>query len=153
MTEAAELLRSYALARGWVAAGGLPDETRSGRQILKDFVNGKLLHCERPPGCRLSNAQLGLPGQSMNSEPASQPVMQAASAELNGLAHEAQPQLASSQDDAGESASEGAQSVEPSDSDEGPETGDGDLGLSSAHEAPLSAADRELMQSLATNGQ
>ena len=62
--DAAELLRSYALSRGWVAASGLPDETRSGRQILKDYVNGKLLHCERPPDCALSNTQLGLRGQT-----------------------------------------------------------------------------------------
>ena len=60
---AAEVLRSHALSKGWVVGSGLPDETRSGRQILKDFVAGKLLHCCRPPGCSTSYADLGLPGQ------------------------------------------------------------------------------------------
>ena len=60
---AAEVLRSHALSKGWVVGSGLPDETRSGRQILKDFVAGKLLHCCRPPGCSTGYADLGLPGQ------------------------------------------------------------------------------------------
>eukprot|EP00891_Asterochloris_glomerata_P002392 jgi/Astpho2/2392/e_gw1.00044.39.1_t len=60
---AAEVLRSHALSKGWVVGSGLPDETRSGRQILKDFVAGKLLHCCPPPGCSTSSADLGLPGQ------------------------------------------------------------------------------------------
>ena len=29
---------------------GLPDNARSARYILKDFVNGKLLYCHSPPG-------------------------------------------------------------------------------------------------------
>jgi hypothetical protein len=29
--------------------GGVPDETRAGRLILKDFVTGKLLLCKAPP--------------------------------------------------------------------------------------------------------
>lgn len=154
MTEAAELLRSYALARGWVAAGGLPDETRSGRQILKDFVNGKLLHCERPPGCSLSNADLGLPGQAMSSVPARHTATQAAAAVQNDVAAEAQPQHGSSKDDATDSASDGAESVEPT----GPEAdaelleSNGGFALGSASEVPMSAADRELMQSLQTEG-
>lgn len=45
-----ELLRSFAYARGWVAASGLPDETRAGRRILKDYVDGKILYCKAPPG-------------------------------------------------------------------------------------------------------
>jgi large subunit GTPase 1 len=60
---AAELLRAHALSRGWVVGSGLPDETRSGRQILKDFVSGKLLHCMLPPNCTATLAQLGLTGQ------------------------------------------------------------------------------------------
>lgn len=31
---------------------GLPDNARSARYILKDFVNGKLLYCHAPPGLR-----------------------------------------------------------------------------------------------------
>jgi hypothetical protein len=37
---AAELLRAFAVVRGWVAGSGLPDETKAGRQILKDYVGG-----------------------------------------------------------------------------------------------------------------
>jgi large subunit GTPase 1 len=44
------LLRSLARARGWAAGSGLPDEVRAGRQILRDYTNGKLLYCKRPPG-------------------------------------------------------------------------------------------------------
>lgn len=29
---------------------GLPDNARSSRYVLKDFVNGKLLFCHAPPG-------------------------------------------------------------------------------------------------------
>jgi large subunit GTPase 1 len=46
------LLRSLARARGWAAGAGLPDEVRAGRQILRDYTNGKLLYCKLPPGSR-----------------------------------------------------------------------------------------------------
>ncbi|KAF6139259.1 hypothetical protein GIB67_021469, partial [Kingdonia uniflora] len=38
------------IASGHVASSGLPDETRAARQILKDYLDGKLLHFEMPPG-------------------------------------------------------------------------------------------------------
>ncbi|CDP15565.1 unnamed protein product [Coffea canephora] len=47
---ASELLRTYCASRGYVAASGLPDETRAARQILKDYIDGKLPHYELPPG-------------------------------------------------------------------------------------------------------
>nr|GMD67352.1 GTPase LSG1-2 [Ipomoea batatas] len=47
---ASELLRAYCASRGYVAASGLPDETRAARQMLKDYVDGKLPHFEMPPG-------------------------------------------------------------------------------------------------------
>lgn len=47
---AAELLRTYCASRGYVASSGLPDETRASRQMLKDYVDGKLPHFEMPPG-------------------------------------------------------------------------------------------------------
>ncbi|KAL3325161.1 hypothetical protein AABB24_038988 [Solanum stoloniferum] len=47
---AAELLRAYCASRGYVASSGLPDETRATRQMLKDYVDGKLPHFEMPPG-------------------------------------------------------------------------------------------------------
>ncbi|GLJ31229.1 hypothetical protein SUGI_0626170 [Cryptomeria japonica] len=43
-----ELLRTYARSRGYVGTGGLPDETRATRQILKDYIDGKLPHFEMP---------------------------------------------------------------------------------------------------------
>ncbi|PSR97178.1 hypothetical protein BD289DRAFT_480341 [Coniella lustricola] len=46
-----ELLRAYARARGFATSGqGNPDESRAARYILKDYVNGKLLWVEPPPG-------------------------------------------------------------------------------------------------------
>ncbi|KAK6138171.1 hypothetical protein DH2020_028107 [Rehmannia glutinosa] len=45
-----EFLRSYCASRGYVASSGLPDETRAARQILKDYIDGKLPHFEMPPG-------------------------------------------------------------------------------------------------------
>ncbi|GAB4815090.1 hypothetical protein N2152v2_002136 [Parachlorella kessleri] len=48
-----ELLRAFALSRGWVGPSGLPDETRCSRRILKDYVDGKLLFCKPPPGSGL----------------------------------------------------------------------------------------------------
>ncbi|CAM1508338.1 Fc.00g051860.m01.CDS01 [Cosmosporella sp. VM-42] len=47
---AAEVLRSYARARGFQTQGlGQPDESRAARYILKDYVNGKLLFVAPPP--------------------------------------------------------------------------------------------------------
>ncbi|KAF8098260.1 hypothetical protein N665_0270s0031 [Sinapis alba] len=46
---ASELLRTYCMSRGYVAASGLPDETRAARQILKDYIEGKLPHFAMPP--------------------------------------------------------------------------------------------------------
>ncbi|ODA84086.1 hypothetical protein RJ55_02604 [Drechmeria coniospora] len=48
---AAELLRAYAMARGFHTSGlGQPDESRAARYVLKDYVNGKLLFVRPPPG-------------------------------------------------------------------------------------------------------
>lgn len=47
---ASELLRAYCASRGYVASSGLPDETKAARQILKDYIDGKLPHFEMPPG-------------------------------------------------------------------------------------------------------
>ncbi|KAG6830293.1 hypothetical protein H0H92_001371 [Tricholoma furcatifolium] len=44
-------LIAYAIARGYTRSGqGNPDEARSARYVLKDYVNGKLLYCHPPPG-------------------------------------------------------------------------------------------------------
>lgn len=46
---AEELLLAYGYNRGFMTANGQPDQSRSARYILKDYVNGKLLHCYAPP--------------------------------------------------------------------------------------------------------
>ncbi|XP_035033104.1 large subunit GTPase 1 homolog [Hippoglossus stenolepis] len=44
-----ELLMAYGYMRGFMTAHGQPDQSRSSRYILKDFVSGKLLYCHPPP--------------------------------------------------------------------------------------------------------
>jgi len=46
----AEVVVSFALSRGLIAPGGAPDQTRTGRLIIKDYINGKLVHFRMPPG-------------------------------------------------------------------------------------------------------
>ena len=41
---------AFAVLRGWTVGHGLPDESRAGRQLLKDYTAGKLVHCLMPPG-------------------------------------------------------------------------------------------------------
>ncbi|KAK0652235.1 hypothetical protein B0T16DRAFT_454617 [Cercophora newfieldiana] len=56
-----ELLLAYARHRGFMTAGvGQPDQSRAARYVLKDYVNGKLLFCEPPPG--------DIDGREFNSE-------------------------------------------------------------------------------------
>ncbi|KAK4255302.1 hypothetical protein QN277_008317 [Acacia crassicarpa] len=59
---AAELLRTYCASRGYVASSGLPDETRATRQILKDYIDGKLPHYELPPGMSNEEQAVAQPG-------------------------------------------------------------------------------------------
>jgi len=44
-----DLLSAHAKMRGYVKDVGRPDESKSARIVLKDFVNGKLLYCNPPP--------------------------------------------------------------------------------------------------------
>ncbi|KAG7166198.1 large subunit GTPase 1 homolog [Homarus americanus] len=44
-----ELLNAYGLMRGYMTQRGLPDNPRSSRYILKDYMNGKLLYAHAPP--------------------------------------------------------------------------------------------------------
>ncbi|XP_029284740.1 large subunit GTPase 1 homolog [Cottoperca gobio] len=44
-----EMLMAYGYMRGFMTAHGQPDQSRSARYILKDFVSGKLLYCHPPP--------------------------------------------------------------------------------------------------------
>ncbi|NXN78940.1 LSG1 GTPase, partial [Bombycilla garrulus] len=47
---AEELLTAYGYMRGFMTSHGQPDQPRSARYVLKDYVNGKLLYCHPPPG-------------------------------------------------------------------------------------------------------
>uniref|UniRef100_A0A671RCJ9 Large subunit GTPase 1 homolog n=1 Tax=Sinocyclocheilus anshuiensis TaxID=1608454 RepID=A0A671RCJ9_9TELE len=44
-----ELLMAYGYMRGFMTAHGQPDQSRSARYVLKDYVRGKLLYCHPPP--------------------------------------------------------------------------------------------------------
>jgi len=44
-----QVLTAHATMRGYMAIGGRPDQSRSARIILKEFVAGKLLYCLAPP--------------------------------------------------------------------------------------------------------
>jgi len=55
---ARSLLYSIAASRGWSGGGGLPDMTRAGRRVLKDYVDGKILACKAPPGSSEEIARL-----------------------------------------------------------------------------------------------
>ncbi|KZC07728.1 PREDICTED: large subunit GTPase 1 homolog [Dufourea novaeangliae] len=46
---AEEMLNAYGYNRGFMTQNGQPDNPRSARYVLKDFVNGKLLYCVAPP--------------------------------------------------------------------------------------------------------
>lgn len=49
-----EFLLAYGYNRGFMTANGQPDQSRSSRYVLKDYVNGKLLYCYAPPGGDIS---------------------------------------------------------------------------------------------------
>ncbi|KAK2579254.1 hypothetical protein KPH14_008219 [Odynerus spinipes] len=46
---AEEILNAYGYNRGFMTQNGQPDNPRSARYLLKDFVNGRLLYCVAPP--------------------------------------------------------------------------------------------------------
>ncbi|XP_072264306.1 large subunit GTPase 1 homolog [Pyxicephalus adspersus] len=52
-----EFLSAYGYMRGFMTAHGQPDQPRSARYILKDYVSGKLLYCHSPPGIDPSDFQ------------------------------------------------------------------------------------------------
>ncbi|KAL1456009.1 hypothetical protein WDU94_000764 [Cyamophila willieti] len=45
-----ELLNSYGYNRGYMTSNGQPDNPRSARYVLKDYVNGHLSYCHAPLG-------------------------------------------------------------------------------------------------------
>ncbi|KAL6966727.1 GTPase LSG1-2 [Sarracenia purpurea var. burkii] len=65
---ASEFLRSYCASRGYVASSGLPNETRAARQILKDYIDGKLPHFQLPPEMRNDEADLEVAAEPSSLE-------------------------------------------------------------------------------------
>lgn len=59
---AAELLDEIARTKGFSTGQGNFDQNRACKVLLKDYTEGKLIHCELPPGVRLK-------GQFAKSEP------------------------------------------------------------------------------------
>ena len=45
-----DLLNAFGFMRGYMTQRGLPDTSRASRVICKDYINGKILYCEPPPG-------------------------------------------------------------------------------------------------------
>lgn len=66
---ASELLSAYGYIRGFMTSHGLPDQARSARYILKDYVTGRLLYCEPPPGTNPAkfNTQLNISSDNITS--------------------------------------------------------------------------------------
>ncbi|XP_005921035.1 large subunit GTPase 1 homolog [Haplochromis burtoni] len=54
---AEELLMAYGYMRGFMTSHGQPDQSRSARYVLKDYVSGKLLHCHPPPHIKAEDFQ------------------------------------------------------------------------------------------------
>uniref|UniRef100_UPI0037E749A9 large subunit GTPase 1 homolog n=1 Tax=Semicossyphus pulcher TaxID=241346 RepID=UPI0037E749A9 len=52
-----ELLMAYGYMRGFMTSHGQPDQSRSARYILKDYVCGKLLYCHPPPHINVEDFQ------------------------------------------------------------------------------------------------
>jgi large subunit GTPase 1 len=48
-----ELAAEVARVRGFMTAHGNPDEARAAKIVLRDYVAGKMIHCELPPGVSL----------------------------------------------------------------------------------------------------
>uniref|UniRef100_A0A670ZU06 Large subunit GTPase 1 homolog n=1 Tax=Pseudonaja textilis TaxID=8673 RepID=A0A670ZU06_PSETE len=55
-----ELLSALGCMRGFMTDHGQPDQPRSARLVLKDYVKGKLLYCHPPPGTDAELFQRGL---------------------------------------------------------------------------------------------
>lgn len=63
-----DLLQNLAKIRSFYTAHGNPDEARAARIVLKDYVNGKLIHCELPPGSVLKAEQEALKKEEVKEE-------------------------------------------------------------------------------------
>ncbi len=48
--QGARVLSALAVMRGFMKPGGVPDQFKAAKIILKDYIHGKLLYCAAPPG-------------------------------------------------------------------------------------------------------
>lgn len=56
LDEAHTFLAAFSLARKHVLWVGVPDKQWAARKVLKDYVSGRLLHCEMPMGPAASSS-------------------------------------------------------------------------------------------------
>ena len=47
-----QILSAFGQMRGYMKPGGVPDQAKAARVILKDYVQGKLCFCHAPPGVK-----------------------------------------------------------------------------------------------------
>ncbi|KAK9712390.1 hypothetical protein QE152_g24911 [Popillia japonica] len=63
---AEEILNAYGFNRGFMTANGQPDNPRSARFIIKDFISGQLLYVHPPPGINDEDFHDWPPKKSIN---------------------------------------------------------------------------------------
>lgn len=63
-----EILNTYGYNRGYMTQNGQPDNPRSARYLLKDYVNGKLLYCLAPPDIEQNKFHIFPPRSKIISE-------------------------------------------------------------------------------------
>ncbi|OAD52903.1 Large subunit GTPase 1 like protein [Eufriesea mexicana] len=63
---AEEILNAYGYSRGFMTQNGQPDNPRSARYLLKDFVNGRLLYCVAPPIVEQERFHIFAPRRKIN---------------------------------------------------------------------------------------
>lgn len=54
------LLDTHARARGFMSDHGAPDQSRSSRILLKDYVNGRIIFAHAPPPNEIGNGESGI---------------------------------------------------------------------------------------------
>ncbi len=142
------------MLRGWTAGRGLPDETRAGRQLLRDYTAGKLVFCLLPPG---STPTSWVPGQEerITKAPPLKPAAATSPASAGAVAEGSGATVAAGAADSGVSgtgAAEGAGAEEEGsgrgEDGEAAGAGAGAAGAAAAVGEELDAADLDLLQEM-----
>lgn len=66
-----------------MTANGQPDQSRSARYVLKDYVKGKLLFCHAPPGHKQEEFHTYAPRVRRELEEAALPIQQQRAMRVN----------------------------------------------------------------------